>query len=312
MMTYAGGCVRPNQRLNFTKATRLIMDVTIGHVFDTNHNFKKRSIHSMETRKRNKYAEHYQQQRLAFAPMVANTIGQCGPDCLQFLWLLADHAVKTQRHPDDNLLNESPTNARSISISEDYRRQRGRKYHENRLRMLTCIYEAVTERIFGTTFGLSNSAHYRQWLRQTRHNWQPTIPVFDLSSQSTESDSSSQAETRSMSIDSPRASPESQGVQSSSSQHTVPLESPPKMSSFAQAVRAHTSHEQPANVRNVVNYGINPDGESSRRRRLQAQPNSEAAEVIRPVQRRRLNELVPTLSYIHTHSLTTPTNSGTF
>jgi hypothetical protein len=37
MMTFGGGCVRPNQRLNFTKATRLIMDVTIGHVFDTNH-----------------------------------------------------------------------------------------------------------------------------------------------------------------------------------------------------------------------------------------------------------------------------------
>ena len=79
MMTFGGGCVRPNQRLNFTKATRLIMDVTIGHAFDTNHHFKRNNVHSMETRKRNKYAEHYQQQRFAFAPIVANTFRTMWP-----------------------------------------------------------------------------------------------------------------------------------------------------------------------------------------------------------------------------------------
>ena len=207
-MTFGGGCVRPNQRLNFTKATRLIMDVTIGHVFDTNHNFKRNIIHSMETRKRNKYAEHYQQQRFAFAPIVANTLGQCGPDCLQFLWILADHAVKTQQHPETDYLGDDHlTSGQSTSsTSEDYRRQRGRKFHENRLRILTHTYEAVTERIYGTTFALSNSAQYRQWLKQTRHNWQPMIPDHDLSTQSTASTPSSQAETFSMQVDSPRAS----------------------------------------------------------------------------------------------------------
>ena len=45
----------------------------------------------METKNRRKYAEHYQQQRFAFAPMVANMLGQCGPDCSQFPWILADN-----------------------------------------------------------------------------------------------------------------------------------------------------------------------------------------------------------------------------
>jgi len=58
MMTFSGGCVRENQRLNFNKNTRLIMDVTIGHVFDTRHVFKRRNIQAMETKKRRKYAEH--------------------------------------------------------------------------------------------------------------------------------------------------------------------------------------------------------------------------------------------------------------
>ena len=44
MMTLSGGCVCENQRLNFNKITRLIMDVTIGHVFDSRHKFKRRNI----------------------------------------------------------------------------------------------------------------------------------------------------------------------------------------------------------------------------------------------------------------------------
>ena len=322
MMTFGGGCVRPNQRLNFTKSTRLIMDVTIGHVFDTQHNFKRNNIHSMETRKRNKYAEHYQQQRLAFAPIVANTLGQCGPDCLQFLWILADHAVKTQQHPEtDYLGDESPTSAQSTSsISEDYRHQRGRKFHENRLRLLTHIYEGVTERIYGTTFALSNSAQYRQWLRQTRHNWQPMIPDHDLSPQSTESMPSSQAETLSMEIDSPRASLVSHyyNTQSRASQHTIPLESQQSRSSQPQPRDSRNESDgtrlskAPAgviHVVDVVNNAINPGGGGHRRRSLQPSSNPEQDEATRPARRRRIHELSPTLSYIHTHTLTTPYNS---
>jgi hypothetical protein len=47
------------------------------------------------TTKRLKYAEHYQQHRLAFAPIVANTLGQFGADTLQFLWNLADYLAQS-------------------------------------------------------------------------------------------------------------------------------------------------------------------------------------------------------------------------
>jgi len=239
----------------------------------------------METRKRNKYAEHYQQQRFAFAPIVANTLGQCGPDCLQFLWILADHAVKTQQHPETDYLGDDyPTSGQSTSsISEDYRHQRGRKFHENRLRILTHTYEAVTERIYGTTFALSNSPQYRQWLMQTRHNWQPMIPDHDLSTQSTESLPSSQAETLSMQVDSPRASHCSQdrSIHAEASQCTIPLESQQSRGGTAGAVY-NTCHTP---------------------------TRSQTAS--RPARRRRIQELSPTLSYIHTHTLTTPNYSET-
>ena len=266
----------------------------------------------METRKRNKYAEHYQQQRFAFAPIVANTLGQCGPDCLQFLWTLADHAVKTQQHPETDYLGDDySTSVQSTSsISEDYRRQRGRKFHENRLRILTHVYEAITERIYGSTFALSNSAQYRQWLRQTRHNWQPMIPDHDLSQQSTESIPPSQAETVSMAIDSPRASLVSH--QSSASQPTIPLQSQQSTSSLpvdvnngADGTRDSTASASVIDNVDIVNYVINSVGRGHRRRSLQPDPG----EATRPARRRRIHELSTTLSYIQAHTLTTPSES---
>ena len=80
---------------NFSVGIRLIMDVTIGHVFDTHPNFKPNTLLSLSYSKNLKYAEHYQRQRLAFAPIVANTLGQFGADTLQFLWNLADHEAKS-------------------------------------------------------------------------------------------------------------------------------------------------------------------------------------------------------------------------
>ena len=43
----------------------------------------------------------------------------------------------------------------------DYRRTRGKRYHENRLRLLTCIFEAINERIPGGTRVVSNSNVHR-------------------------------------------------------------------------------------------------------------------------------------------------------
>ena len=76
--------------------------------------------------------------------------------------------------------------------------------HDNRLLLLTCIFEAVSEHIFGDTFHPSNSKHYRDWLKQTQvtqNKWQTSIPAYDLSTQSTGSTFSSHVETFSMAMD---------------------------------------------------------------------------------------------------------------
>jgi len=224
-----------------------------------------------------------------------------------------------QQHPETDYLGDDyPTSVQSTSsTSEDYRRQRGRKFHENRLRILTHTYEAVTKRIYGTTFALSNSAHYRQWLKQTRHNWQPMIPDHDLSTQSTESTPSSQAETLSMQVDSPRASlvSQDQSIQSEASQRTIPLESQQSRSSLhrhlrngANGARNSTAPASVVNAVDIVNYEINPGRGGHRRRSLQPSDSShpEPDEATRPARRRRIHELSPTLSYIHMHTLTTP------
>ena len=85
----------------------------------------------METKKRRKYAEHYQQQRLVFAPMVVNTLSQCGPDCLQFLRILPDNDAQTQMYQDlKSLPNDITAQGNNKSpYSIDSQRQRGRKYH---------------------------------------------------------------------------------------------------------------------------------------------------------------------------------------
>ena len=320
MMTFSGGCVRENQRLNFTKTTRLIMDVTIGHVFDTRHNFKHRNIQTMETKKRNKYSEHYQQQRLAFAPIVANTLGQCGPDCLQFLWILADNDSQTQLHQDlASLPTDIPTSGNNTSAySNDSQRHRGRKYHDNRLRLLTCIFEAVTERIFGTTFHLSNSKHYRDWLKQTRHNWQASIPTYDLSSQSTGSTFPSDAETLSMALDSSQAIPHSQndGRLSTFSDPTVPLDSQDSLS-FNPMDTAGSSvpSQMPTPTSAVVHSVINSEGGGYKRREVErltfSLSSSDISETARPIRRRRITHEPPSpLPYIYTPTNPNNNDSG--
>ena len=59
MMTLTGYGVTPNAQRNFSTDTRLIMDVTIGHVFDTHHNFKPNTLQNMGNSKCLKYATHY-------------------------------------------------------------------------------------------------------------------------------------------------------------------------------------------------------------------------------------------------------------
>ena len=174
MMTLTGCGINPNPELDFTSNTRVIMDVTIGHTFTMSHQYKANNLRTMEATKRRKYNNHYLRQRLAFAPMVANTLGQCGPDLLQFLWILADH------HAQLNMgLPTEMEASLSTQQESDYRKIRGLKYHENRLRILTCIFEGITTRIFGSTFNLTCSPAYHRWLDQTRQNWLPLLPTTD-------------------------------------------------------------------------------------------------------------------------------------
>ena len=131
-----------------------------------------------------------------------------------------------------------------------------------------------------------------------------------------------QAETLSMEIDSSWASLVSHyhNIQSRASQHTLtmPLESQQSRSSQPQAGDSRNESDgtrlskAPAGVIHivdVVNNAINPGGGGHRRRSLQPSSNPEQDEATRPARRRRIHELSQTLSYIHTHTLTTPYNS---
>jgi hypothetical protein len=48
---------------------------------------------------------------------------------------------------------------------------------------LFCVFEGVTTRIIGQTFNLTCSPDYKRWLENTRQNWLPLLPTFDLLSQ---------------------------------------------------------------------------------------------------------------------------------
>ena len=138
------------------------------------HDFQPNTLREMESGKCRKYQRFYQRQRLAFAPMVTNSLGQCGQDLLQFLWNLADHYAQTMFgfSLDENTPQPS---AQSTQQAANYR-----KYNENHQRILTCIFEGITTRIYGITFNLTCSPQYIKWFEQLRHNWSPIIPKFDM------------------------------------------------------------------------------------------------------------------------------------
>ena len=77
----------------------------------------------------------------------------------------------------------SPASPPTTQQENDYRHLRGLKYHENRLRLLTCVFESITTRVIGQTFNLTCSPDYYRWLEHTRHNWLPMLPTYDPSSQ---------------------------------------------------------------------------------------------------------------------------------
>ncbi len=210
------------------------------------------------------------------------------------------------------------TNASAYSL--DFQRQRGRKYQDNRLRLLTCIFEAVTERIFGTTFHLSNSKHYRDWLRQTRHNWQTSIiePSYDLSTQSTGSTLSSDVETLSRTLDSSQAISHSQDNRQvwTSSDSTLPINSQESLPSNPMET---TGPPMSAQMTAIVNYVNKGGGGVHKRREVErltfsltsSESTSDVSDTTRPARRRRIIHDSPSpLIYRHTPTKPTQNDSG--
>jgi len=294
MMTLTGCGVTPNAQRNFSTDTRLIMDVTIGHVFDTHHNFKPNTLQNMANSKCLKYATHYQRQRLAFAPIVANTLGQFGADTLQVLWNLADHQAQnafgfTIDSPANVALSQcSPP---STQQENDYRRLRGLKYHENRLRLLTCVFEGVTTRIIGQTFNLTCSPDYHRWLETTRHNWLPILPPFDVCSQ----DPSSSQDSNPSQNDPTQYNPSSQPTPSDMS--ISPNDSPALTDN---SNSRHVSRQQPQVHANNVHAS-----NSIRRERSPRSSRSRSPTDCRPSQRSRYTYADSVSSNFSPHTDTT-------
>jgi hypothetical protein len=176
LMTRSGGLVPSNITYGFTRETRLIMDVTLGHVYTGTHNLKRSRVDTLEQNKRRKYQDYYLTQNLAFAPLVFTTLGEFGPDCLRLLWLLANSAAHRQfgllPAPDRPVGSSAPENP---SESLDLQQYRGRLFHDYKLRMLSLIFECVSERVHGRTFALSLSPAYRAWFSTVRESWQPIL-----------------------------------------------------------------------------------------------------------------------------------------
>jgi hypothetical protein len=87
LVTYRGGLVHPNSRLNFDQGTLLVMDFELGHTFDSLHSFKLFNLATMESQKRAKYHSDYHDQGWVSPPWFATRLGSlvlifktfCGP-----------------------------------------------------------------------------------------------------------------------------------------------------------------------------------------------------------------------------------------
>ena len=92
--------------------------------------------------------------------MICNTLGQCGPDMLQFVWNLADRLAR--HHFGFNPIRidqNSPTQA--AEHDRDFQRLRDKLFNDYKLRLQTAIIEAVTMRVYGKYFALSCTPAYK-------------------------------------------------------------------------------------------------------------------------------------------------------
>ena len=107
------------------------------------HDFRLNTLREMESGTWWKYQRFYKQQHLAFASVVKNSLGQCGPDLLQLFWNIADHYTQTMF--GFSLVENTPkSSAPSTQQAANYHELRGQKYNKNHQRVLTHIFEGIT------------------------------------------------------------------------------------------------------------------------------------------------------------------------
>ena len=183
-MAKVGGRIPLRCTPPFDRFTRLVLDVQLGHVFATQtHSLKPQSLRSMETAKRTKYTDLYCARCFALAPLVANSWGVLGPDTLRFLWAVADHAARNAlSFPLDYYSSLSPPSSSEREVPSEaqllaFRILRGRLNLDSRLRLLTAVHEAFTERVFGRTHALASLPEYVEFQAATRAVWMPTSAV---------------------------------------------------------------------------------------------------------------------------------------
>jgi hypothetical protein len=154
----------------------------------------------MEENKCWHYSQKYHEQGYAFAPFVANSFGQLGPEFLHFLWTLADHAA-CNYIPAPSLSCHFPlelTRLRSrilhrlfvLNFSEvafSFKLLRGCIFTQDQLHVLTALYEAITHRVYGHTFPLQADAHYWAVLDQLSSVWTPSSQLLSQDSSASSS-----------------------------------------------------------------------------------------------------------------------------
>ena len=182
LVAFRAGAVPTNPNMNFDiNHTRVVLDVTLVHAFDSNGAFKKDGLKAAANAKDRHYRDGYLIQGFASAPAACNTLGQLESEFLRFLFNCADHAARRTTdyvpatHNNPNLQRQDEETYRQfVALC-------GRTFNRYRMMMLLATAEATTQRLFGRSFALACDSRYKAWMD---HHKEPWIPVFhELSSQ---------------------------------------------------------------------------------------------------------------------------------
>jgi len=183
MVTLASGVLCKRDHLDpnrsFGHSARLVMDFTLGHTYSSYHVLKEHTLETLQDEKVAFYKQKYNDLGWAFAPLVANSFGQFGPELLRFLWALSDHAARSRvpvPQPIIPVLGAPAALAAAQAdktLIERFKRLRSSYFVHARLAVLTAVYEGVSERVYGRTHALRTNPRYWDALRARSTLWQP-------------------------------------------------------------------------------------------------------------------------------------------